>query len=122
MSHRVFGRVNLGINPIGLIFRVNLLVIYFWGDLGGTQAFLSAKTDAVRKPNVDHNYFTHNVLDCGSPTVLLSYLFSISLSVLCANSRTTLNKDFDCFNICSLVSSVNPLASDLFNIALIQSD
>jgi len=31
MDHRVFGGVNLGINPIGLIFRVNLLVI-FWGD------------------------------------------------------------------------------------------
>ena len=24
--------VNPGINPIGLIFRVYLLVIYFWGD------------------------------------------------------------------------------------------
>jgi hypothetical protein len=30
MDHRVFGGVNLGINITGLIFKVNLLVIYFW--------------------------------------------------------------------------------------------
>jgi hypothetical protein len=30
MDHRVFGGVNLGINCIGLIFRVIIFVIYFW--------------------------------------------------------------------------------------------
>jgi len=34
MDHRVFGGVNLIINFIGLIFRVIILVIYFW-SVGG---------------------------------------------------------------------------------------
>jgi hypothetical protein len=35
MDHRVFEGVKLRINFIGLIFRVIILMIYFWGDVGG---------------------------------------------------------------------------------------
>jgi hypothetical protein len=43
MDHRVFGGVNLGSKPIGLIFRVNLLVIYFWG-MGRMEIEPTSKT------------------------------------------------------------------------------
>jgi len=41
----VFGRVNLRINFIGLIFRVIILVIYFWADVGGLWRLISPLTD-----------------------------------------------------------------------------
>jgi hypothetical protein len=51
MDHRVFGGVNLGINPIGLIFRVIILVIYFWGDVGGV---MEIDFTSNRYPDAEH--------------------------------------------------------------------
>ena len=45
----MFGGVNLGINCIGLIFRVNLLVIYFWQD--GRRWRLILLLEVVLTPN-----------------------------------------------------------------------
>jgi type IV secretory pathway TrbD component len=41
MDHRVFGGVNLTINFIGLIFRVIILVIYFWSVGGGLWGLIT---------------------------------------------------------------------------------
>jgi len=43
MDHRVFGRVNLGIYFNGLIFRVIILVNYFWA-MWGKEIDLTSKT------------------------------------------------------------------------------
>jgi len=54
MVHRVFGGVNLGINFIALIFRVIILVIFYFWDSGGLwRAILLL--EVVLTSNVKHH-------------------------------------------------------------------
>jgi len=56
MDHRKFGGVNLGINVIGLIFKVIILVIYFWGDAELWRSILLL--EVVLTSNVKHHFIS----------------------------------------------------------------
>ncbi|OFY49255.1 MAG: hypothetical protein A2W85_15290 [Bacteroidetes bacterium GWF2_41_31] len=56
MDHRTFCGVNLGINVIGLIFKVIILVVYFWGDAELWRPILLL--EVVLTSNAKHHFIS----------------------------------------------------------------